>query len=498
MQPRAPLSSPRSLWGSWSRPALASLLTFLLTLPLAAALSLCAVGEAAASGLEIPGQGAAAQQRGGADLIGIDDPSAVFLNPSLLTRRRGLRLVYSHSLIFNQQSFTRSESQIVPEEGFEAPPGTFSPVENEETLFPLNGFIAASHDFGLEDWSFGVALYGPNGVGGNDYPVSGGQRYQLTRFESLIGFLGVSAAWGRRDFGFGLTFNYATMPYLRYNMVVDGTPDEGLSPYRSSWDVEAALDLEDPSAWNLIAGGWVRLGESFELAGSFRSETHFEARGDFQINNVPGGTPFSDAQLKVNDPSAALDLTLPAIARLGLRFAPNADAAGVAPYDLELVTVWEGWSSFDRFAVDLGGRLNLLANTPVDDVTLEKRWRDTWSLRLGGSAALSETLRLSAGGFFEQGASPREYLNLDFVTLDRFGLAGGVQWALTSELRLLASYSHIFSAEETVSESESRVYQQRPIATCPEGCAGYPGAPANAGRFEASAQLLTFALAYQH
>ena len=329
-----------------------------------------------------------------------------------------------------------------------------------------------------------------------EYPIEGGQRYQLTRFESLIAFASLSAAWGQEDFGLGVTLNYAQMPYLRYNMVVDGTPDEGLNPYRSSWDVEAALELSDPAAFSAILGGWVRLADSVEVAATFRSATRFEASGDFSVSNVPGGTPFSEKQLTVNNPSAALTLTLPATARLGFRYAPDADQSGVAPFDLELVAAWEQWSSFDRFAVDLEGQLNLFAAEPVEDVNLEKQWRDTMSLRLGGSYALSEAIRLSAGGFFEQGATPREYLHLDFVSLDRFGLSGGAQWAITPALRLLISYSHIFPTTQEVSEIEGRVFQQRPLASCPDGCAGYPGVPANTGRFEASAQLLSLALGY--
>ena len=123
------------------------------------------IKESLASGLEVPGQGAAAQQRGGADTLGISDPSAAFLNPGLLSRQRGLQLLYSHSLIWNQQAFTRSPSQIIPPEGYEATPEDFQQVENEASFFPLNGLFAVSYDFGLPDWNFAFSFYGPNGTG---------------------------------------------------------------------------------------------------------------------------------------------------------------------------------------------------------------------------------------------------------------------------------------------------------------------------------------------
>ena len=64
----------------------------------------------------------------------------------------------------------------------------------------------------------------------------------------------------------------------------------------------------------------------------------------------------------------------------------------------------------------------------------------------------------------------------------------------------MVGYLHIFEHQITVDESEGKIFQQRPIAPCPERCGmnemgqSYSGAPANAGVHRVSFQSFTLGM----
>lgn len=480
-------------------------LAVVLTLPLTA-LSLMAIpiGDGArASGLEIPEQGARSVGRGGAFSARADDATAGIHNPGALVKLDGLDLIYSHNLIWHFATFTRAESVLPPTDVYEGQ-DPLAPVENETPFFGLGASFAAA--YGVGDWAFGISLYGPNSTGKVSYPVTGGQRYMLTELDTLMFFYGASVAWGTEDFGIGVTLQGASLPKMRYSLVTDGitapideeTAVETLSPYSSAWDVEATLAIEDSFAPTGIVGIWWRPADNFEVALSGRViPVIFQAEGGIELANVPGQAEFTDMQLTVPGNSAKLEIPLPPTARLGLRYVHG---EGDDPlFDVELNVVYEAYSIIESFEADLEGSILLAGGASVQDVTIAKRWRDTFSVRLGGTwNVLPDALSLSLGGYFEQGAGHPNYTHLDFLTVDRFGLGAGLEVPIyTSDetrFELVVAYAHTFQSDVEVAETEGKVIQQRPIAQCPDDCAGYTGVVANAGTFESSFDLLSFAL----
>ncbi|MCB9553015.1 MAG: outer membrane protein transport protein [Myxococcales bacterium] len=465
---------------------------------------LTSAGQAAASGLEIPEQGVRSVARGGAWSAKADDPSAAIHNPGALVLVDGFDLLYSHNLIWHHATFTRAASVLPPGEGF-AGQDPLAPVENEEPFFPLGAMFSAAYGFG--DWTVGVSAYGPNASGRLKYPVTGGQRYMLTELEALMFYTGVSVAWGGETFGVGATVQGAFMPSMRYSLVVDGTPPPAtqadaaasLSPYSSFWDVEATLAVGDAFAPTAIVGLWWQPHPSVEIGLSGRVlPVVFAAEGDIELRNVPGQSEFTPGQLEVTGSAAAVEIPLPATARFGVRYVHREGGAEV--FDVELDVVWEGWSIVDAYEADLAGRINLAGGAPVQDVTIDKRWRDTFSVRLGGTAAVvPDFVKLSAGGYFEQGASHPRYTNLDFLSTDRFGVGAGFEFALLNDpdgiqLDFIWAFQHVFQADRTVDEAEGKVIQQRPIAQCPDACGGYTGVVANAGTFSSSFDQLSIGL----
>ncbi len=462
-----------------------------------------AAGPALAGGLEIPDRGARALARGGAATAAIDDPTAVDLNPGALSRLRGGHVHYGQDLLWARTRFTRAQTRIPQDPNVVPAADPFAPVENADALFPWGVTLAATHDLGFDHLTFALSIYGPHGSGSSRYPVTGGQRYMTTGYEGVILYPGVSVAYGTKTYGFGTTLQAATMPEMRYRLVVDGLQGGALNPLASSAEVEATVEASDPFAPTALVGAWYRPAPEIEVAVSGRVvPVFFEAEGDLSLANVPGQSAFTPSQLQLVDAGARFDFTLPPTARLGVRYRGGLGEGGAnarETWDVEADVVYEAWSLFDQMRLDLRGDISLYGREPLPDVTLTKRWRDTLSFRLGGDwHALPETLTVSAGGFWERGAVPVNYENLDFPSFDRYGVGGGGRWRLPGVGGLVPSlavaYQHVFQETRTVGETYGKVFQHRPLAPCPTACEGRSGVPVNAGRFESGFDQLSLAL----
>lgn len=458
---------------------------------------------ASAGGFEIPDNGTFALGRGGAFVGRADDPTALIYNPGALVKLRGTHALIDHAFVFESATFTRAESDLPPgsDYGFEP----LAPVSNDASLFALGGTIIVTSDLGLDDWTFAAGVYGPSAHGTKSYPTDGGQRYMLTELEAILFYPSLAVAYGDREtFGVGVTLQLVMAPTLDMSLVVDGSQGGELHAYYAGNDVVAHIRMSDPASFSAIVGAWWRPVPELELALSGRVvPVMLDLEGKFSLSNVPGQTQFSASQLEVPGSAARLDLTLAPTARLGARYR-HLDA-GREVFDLELDLVYEAWSVLDRYDVELDGTIKLFVGTEAPDTVIEKRWRDTLSVRLGGTwnviAAEPDdvwrdgggALQLSLGGYWESGAVPENYEHLDFLGFDRFGIGLGVAGRV-GPVRLKASYSHVFQEDREVSERYGKVYQQRPLDPCPESCdggAGWSGVPANAGRFESSYDLVT-------
>jgi long-subunit fatty acid transport protein len=260
----------------------------MLRLPVAT-LCLAFASSARAGGLEVPERTPLGLARGGAVVASVEDPSAVDLNPGALTKLRGAHLYYSHEVTWQRVRFTRAETGIPQDPNVVASQDPFAPVSNQSDPFALGVMLAASHDLGLDDWTFALSLYGPHGAASQSWPKAGGQRWMTTGYDGVMLFPGASVAWGRSNFGVGATLQAATMPELKYRLVVDGTTGDTLAPLAGATEVEAELKVSDPFAPTALVGAWFRPTPWLELAASGRAlPVRFEADGDFSLKNVPG------------------------------------------------------------------------------------------------------------------------------------------------------------------------------------------------------------------
>ncbi len=517
---------------------------------------LALAGTAYAAGFEHPTHGTKALGRGGAFTVRADDLSALVLNPAGLAKLHGTHTLISHNMTWldiyyrraptpawnpNCRDERRAECQQ-PWRSEAHPDGFvhFDGVRNSDPLFPLGLSMALATDFGLDDWTFAAGLYGPNAVGASSFPATGPQRFMFVSQDMLMLYPTLSVAWQYEGIvGLGASFHFVTMPTSKYSIVIDGYQDRTVFPIASEWEVLADLTFRDPLRFTMTVGAWYRPVRFLEFGLSATViPVNISARGSISTTPLPAivgecqtypPEPDDPCQrsiiygkdFELSDDRVQLDFTLPTKVSAGVRYVHW--HRGAPLFDIELNINWEGWSSIDRFDVSFGQDAYLdveinpeageFQRANLNDISLERRWRDTWSVRLGGDVmVLRDLLWLRAGGFFETGAVPDEYSNLDFLSFNRWGIGGGLTVMPWPGVEVSLAYLHIFQETRNLSEQETRIYQQRPAAFCdaetgyrtgPDGNVlcdrrlyydGMPGAPAGGGLFESSFDVLSFSI----
>jgi hypothetical protein len=178
-------------------------------------------------------------------------------------------------------------------------------------------------------------------------------------------------------------------------------------------------------------------------------------------------------------------------------------------FDLELDLDYASWSRVERFTVDGDGLVaNLLAQrVDVGRIDIEKRWRDTVSVRLGGDyAVLPERLTVRSGLFYESAVADRSYAHVDFVSGQQLGAALGASvFVLGVEVALAYQYRH--QPPIRVSEGDARVFQEVPGSQCPAPFTdpsrchpqylGQPAPAVNAGTYRAHSHGLSLDVLYR-
>jgi long-subunit fatty acid transport protein len=201
-----------------------------------------------------------------------------------------------------------------------------------------------------------------------------------------------------------------------------------------------------------------------------------------------------------------LELPLPITARIGMRYIHLDKGAEV--FDVELDLGYESWSRVEAFELRSDNLVANLANeeVPVGDITIEKEWRDTLSVHLGGDYAVAPGLAtLRAGASYETAVSSPAYMSVDFMGGAQLGLAlGGSVFFDKFEISLAYGFRHMFPVSLT--ESEARGYQETPATLCEEpytgdNCnpayLGQPGPAVNAGEYAAFSHAASLDVAYR-
>jgi long-chain fatty acid transport protein len=459
-------------------------------------------------------QGARASGRSGAFVARADDPTAIVYNPAGLAGINGTLFMVGNRFSYNGYAYKRADTLNWGDPTATqdtAPPVSFPEVTNGSPWQPLDPMIAVASNLGLPNWGFGAGALAAPGASKLDFPADGGQRYMMRSREAIFLDYALSAAWKHHDtFGVGATLVWIVVPRLNYSLVIDGTPFVMTANNVSSpLDMTAETKGADWFTPNAIVGAWYRPAPflQFGFAGQV-------IPASVETNSKLTVTPFDTTMGQVvlrRDGRAANDvyviLPLPLMARLGARYRHLSVAREI--FDVELDVEYETWSRVNEFALETHDLVGTFQGADVNlgRIGIAKRWQDTVAVKLGGDVAVTDSLALRAGAYYESAVAPSAYSNVDFPGGPMVGGSLGGSFA-TGHWEVAIAYQLRQMLEVNVAEADARVFQQVPASACtapymdPNLChrqfLGQPSPQINGGSYRSTSHYLSLALLYRY
>lgn len=363
-----------------------------------------------AGGFQLNEHGAKAMALGGAFTAIANDPSAIYWNGAGLTQLWGTNFILGSTLIAPASSFRGVSPQITE---YKTKSQSFFPVHFFASQRVSNDFavgLGFTTPFGLgtqwdDDW---VGKYLALKTSLMVFTISPVLAYRLTNE------LSVSAAF---------VYSFANVEITRKN---SQAPFEG--------DAFIQLKGDDKAAYGYNLGLMYKPIETLSFGVSFHSQIKY----DFKGTATSTGSPLLADQLPKGDITAKL--TTPMNLAFGIAY-------DVLPqFKISADFQYVGWSSYDTLKVDF-------ANPDYPDLASPRLYDDSYIVRLGGEYKFNDQLAAMAGIYFDKNPVKPEYLNPSLPDANRIGLSIGLEYKISSNLGLSASYLHIGASQVTVTNS---------------------------------------------
>jgi long-chain fatty acid transport protein len=364
-----------------------------------------------ASGISLFEIGSRAASLSGAYVALADNSSAIFYNPAGIAFQKGVGF---------RLNGTYSKFKITAESNEQQSAGSYDSVDEK-----LLGSFFISWNFS-QRFSIGLGGFSPYTMG-THWPINwpGEMLNSITKVSTF--YLRPSFAWKVSDglaIGAGLDIVWASQRwesemYYRYNIMHSKGTGIGFS-----------------------GGILLKLSDRFQLGGRYHHRVEVDQEGTYKAQSSPAfstntnlGGEFStqNNSAAILGPSASglvahaqkptdvqefYDITstqtMPSEAVFGLVWSPTNKLRVLADAQ------WTEWSTFDK--------LEFSSKDPDDDAvhTINFKWRDTWSYKLGIEYFIKEILSLRGGFALHQSPSPDETLTPIFPVLPHNVLSLGV------------------------------------------------------------------------
>lgn len=368
-------------------------------------------------------------------------PMALYYNPGALGFSQGIHLMLDGSLALRSLTWEHRPAPSDPPD----PPGAEGANAGKAESFNVFGAPAFGASARFGELALGAGLFVPFGgrvswsenpefVGHDTYPLAadGVQRWHTIRgaLTYLYGTFGAAYCIGPLSVGLAANLVSARVETLR--------------AYNPSGDTLPRTDQE----------GRVRL-EFHEIVGSFSAGVLFEAIAErlwlgasYQAQPALGemilpGTLVITYQGAERGDNVELHQALPDIVRLGARYRVSSDT------ELRFFGDLTRYSLMQTQCVALAGHPCAVTPSGADASdggvfqNLRRRWRDTVSLRAGGSRWIREELEFFLGLGFETAATPDRTLDPELPDAATLQGAFGARWELVPRVFLAGSYTHL-------------------------------------------------------
>ncbi len=362
-----------------------------------AALVLCLIllpTYASAGGFLIYNQDAKANGMGLAVASSIDNASAVFYNPSLLTDLKGL------NISAGVNAFTSSRRYQDAETGLRV------------NAIPRNHFIPTFFaSYTMDKWSFGMGVYTPFGLS-TEWPQAWVGRYQTTYAEIGSTYINPVVAYKFNDYvSFSAGFSYATSSLTLKNNIAVGPGMDAVAKLSGNGDglgYNAALA--------------VRLPKDFTLSLTYRSAVNIGYTGDVRFY---APQPFKK-YLPDGRVSSSLDLPFVWTGGIAKRF---------GDLTVEADVFLSGWSTLDKYTIYF--------KNGMAPLTIYKGWSNSPSFSIGANYRWNKYLETQVGYMYDKTPVPDSTLSPELpdasrnlltcgatVKLDQFKIGLGYQATL--------------------------------------------------------------------
>ena len=439
------------------------------------ACTLLPAAPAAAAGLFLAPRGVRPLAQAGSFIAGADDLNALSYNPAGLSSASNT-LQLDAALPMHGSSYTRTDSgydSTVQGQGLGLPSPTLGVVHDLGWVEGLRFGLGLTADYPmLQNWpSTAADPYAPQRYAVGDYrgtvlsKIIAGAGYRVNEWLSVGASLQVLAG------------NFTAVNTVSTCDGVVCTQPE--NPAYDATIQMRAQGIVVPGAQlgvQIRPTDWLGIGLAWESGYRINADATFAMR-------MPTAAAYSGAELSPNAPKGKVSMRLPQQLRAGVQLLPTADAR------VELAYVYEPWSVHNSIDIELNNAQmkNMLAlgDYSMGAMSLQRGFRDTWSVRLGGEykpPMRDKPLTLRAGAMYEPSAIPQNMLTPMVVDLNKVLGAVGAQYSFAG-LHVEATYAHVFMLSQTVTNSQ--VLQANPTRPAAPGLATAVGN----GTYTASADV---------
>jgi long-chain fatty acid transport protein len=323
-----------------------------------------------------PVHGAKSAGMGTAFVAVADDPSAMAINPAGLTQSKGTWLYCGLTAVY-------------PKTSFESPQGESTETE-DNVYFPPHLYL--SSQLSLEDWTFGLGLFSPFGIGGREWPEDDLTRYVSTESTITTFTANPTVAWQmlpQLSVAVGVSFMYARN-FLKAK--IDQSMIGGS---------DGQLEIEqDGTGWGYNLGLLYQPIPQLKLGLAYRSAIEIDQEGDATFSDIaPALKPIIGGSRFKTDVETTMDF--PEVFSLGAAWLPSPKWVIALDYE------WVGWSSFDSSTLDFE---NEIPPAGIRDQTQNLDWKDVWQIKVGIDYRLSDPIALRCGYAYVNSPVPERTL----------------------------------------------------------------------------------------
>ena len=429
-------------------------------------------GSVEGAGFYLTDIGTRGMGRAGAFVAAPDNVLAIHYNPAGLALLRGLHTETSLTFVFTDVRFDRRCPCVDPTDPDAAALDTTlerqfldNPAEANTTL--LIPFIGAAYGFDFWDFTVALAAWGPNS-GRFEYgtlPDPSRPRFERDApfFPGRYSGLQVQTI----EANFALGFALSPVEGLRVGasaMVFQSGNDQTLHLWANSnllgaegpedvnLDVPVRLDFRENFGLNWSIGVSYDLVPGLSIGSSFRGKRSIRTDGTITVGLPPaigGGDP---PLVTVSGRNVEVEVNTAPLWRAGVQFRHPGWLTAEAAF------VWEHWSVHERVVVrGQDVRFSILGDAmELAPIVADRRWEDTWSLRLGGEVHVFEPwLSGRFGYFYEPSAIPPDRVDASRVDLDKHGVSLGLATEMYGA-KLEVSGMYVGLKGEDVRDSQQR------------------------------------------